>query len=128
MDMLKLAGFALVGALMAMLLRRFRPEAGMAASLGAGVVMSTLILPQLGSLIRGVIQIADAGGVSGEYMSHLLKVCGISLLMDFSAQTCRDAGEEGLAVKVEMGGRVVLLTLALPFMQALLQQIMSLAS
>lgn len=128
MDMLKLAGFALVGALMAMLLRRFRPEAGMAASLGAGVVMSTLILPQLGSLIRGVIQIADAGGVSGEYMSQLLKVCGISLLMDFSAQTCRDAGEEGLAVKVEMGGRVVLLTLALPFMQALLQQIMSLAS
>ena len=61
-------------------------------------------------------------------MSQLLKVCGVSLMMDFSAQTCRDAGEEGLAVKVEMGGRVILLTLALPFMQALLQQIMSLAA
>ena len=128
MEMLKLAGFALAGALMAMLLRRLRPEAGLAASLGAGVVMLALILPQIGKMISGVLQIADAGGISGAYMSQLLKVCGVSLLMDFSAQTCRDAGEEGLAVKVEMGGRVILLTLALPFMQALLQQIMSLAA
>ena len=63
MEMLKLAGFALAGALMAMLLRRLRPEAGLAASLGAGVVMSALILPQIGKMISGVLQIADAGGI-----------------------------------------------------------------
>ena len=87
MEMMKLAGFALAGALMAMLLRRLRPEAGLAASLGAGVVMSALILPQIGKMISGVLQIADAVGISGAYMSQLLKVCGVSLLMDFSAQT-----------------------------------------
>ena len=53
---------------------------------------------------------------------------GISLLTDFAAQTCRDAQEDGLAMKVELAGRVMLIALALPVMQALLTQIMSLAS
>ena len=57
----------------------------------------------------------------------LLKIGGISLLMDFAAQTCRDAGENGLALKVELAGRVMLILLALPFMQALLTQILSLS-
>ena len=47
--------------------------------------------------------------------------------MDFAAQTCRDAGEEGLAMKTELAGRVMLLTLALPAMQTLLTQLLSLA-
>ena len=47
--------------------------------------------------------------------------------MDFAAQTCRDAGEEGLAMKAELAGRVVLLTLALPSLQSLLGLILSIA-
>ena len=47
--------------------------------------------------------------------------------MDFAAQTCRDAGEDGLALKVELAGRVMLIALSLPVMQTLLTQIMSLA-
>lgn len=60
-------------------------------------------------------------------MSQLLKVGGISLLADFAAQTCRDAEEPGLAMKVEFAGRVILISLALPVMLALLTQIMSLS-
>ena len=61
-------------------------------------------------------------------MKQLLRVCGVSLLMDFAAQTCRDAGENGLAMKVELAGRITLIALSLPFMQALLVQILSLSS
>ena len=60
-------------------------------------------------------------------MSPLLKVGGISLLTDFAAQTCRDAGEDGLALKVELAGRVMLIALALPVMEALLSHILSLS-
>ena len=47
--------------------------------------------------------------------------------MDFAAQTCRDASEEGLALKVETAGRVMLLSLSLPVMRTLLSQILSLS-
>ena len=127
MDMLRLTGFGVSAALMALLLRRLKPEVGLAASLAAGVLLCGLVLPHLAQLLQGLESIARAGGLADGYMAQLLKVCGVSLLTDFAAQTCRDAGEVGLAVKVELGGRVALLALSLPFMEALLTQIMSLS-
>lgn len=54
------------------------------------------------------------------------QIAGLSLLLDFAAQTCRDAQEEALALKVEFTGRVLLLSSALPVLQALLSQLVSL--
>lgn len=125
--MLKLAGFSVCGAIMAMLLRRMKPEAGLALSLAAGAMLCLMLLPTLQQAVEGVADIARTGGLSDSYMKQLLKVGGVSLLMDFSAQACRDAGEDGLGMKVELAGRVTLIALALPFMEALLTQIMSLS-
>ena len=97
MDILKLAGFAILAALMAMLLKRIRPEAGLAIAFGAGVLLLGLLVPVLQLTVEHLSSIARAGDISEGYMLQLLKVGGVSLLADFSAQTCRDAGEEGLA-------------------------------
>jgi stage III sporulation protein AD len=124
----QLAGFAVCAAAMALVMRRLRPEAATALVIAAGALTAMMVLPQLQQLVSGVSALAEAGGVQESYMSPLLKVGGISLLTDFAAQTCRDAQEDGLAMKVELAGRVMLIALALPVMQALLTQIMSLAS
>lgn len=127
MDMLKLAGFAIMGALAALLLRQLKPGVGLTVSLAAGAMVTVLLLPTLGEAVQGISSLAQSGGLSDAYLSQLMKVGGVSLLMDFAAQTCRDAGESGLAMKVELAGRVMLIGLSLPFMQALLAQIMSLS-
>lgn len=127
MDMLKLSGLAVLSAMLALILRRLRPEMGLAVTLAAGAILSVMLLPALESAVARVSAIARSGGVPDGYMTQLLKVGGVSLLTDFAAQTCRDAGEDGLALRVELGGRVTLIALALPFMEALLTQIMSLS-
>lgn len=127
MDALKLAGFSVCAAVMGMLLRRLRPEAGAALSLGAGALLLVMLLPGIRQAISGVMALGQTGGLPQGYMTQLMKVGGVSLLTDFAAQTCRDAGENGLAMKTELAGRVMLILLALPFMQALLTQILSLS-
>lgn len=127
MDALKIAGLSVCAAMMGMLLRRLRPEAGAALSLGAGALMLLAMLPGIRQAISGVVSLGQMGGLPQGYLAQLLKVGGISILMDFAAQTCRDAGENGLAMKAELAGRVMLILLALPFMQALLTQILSLS-
>jgi len=84
-------------------------------------------VPMVAQVVNGITNVARAGGVKDQYLTQLLKVAGVSLLMDFAAQTCRDAGEDGLAMKTELAGRVMLLTLALPAMHTLLTGILSLA-
>jgi len=100
---------------------------GLTAALAAGILLLTMSLPMISQVIGGITSMASAGGVKQHYLAQLLKVAGISLLMDFAAQTCRDAGEEGLAMKTELAGRVMLLSLALPAMQALLTRILALS-
>lgn len=124
---MQIAGFAVCAAAMALVMRRLRPEAASALVIAAGALAAMMILPQLGEIILGVTALASAGDVQDGYMTQLLKIGGISLLMDFAAQTCRDAGEEGLAMKVDLAGRVMLIALALPVMRTLLEQILSLS-
>ena len=127
MDFYRIAALAVSAALMALVIRRIRPELSATLSLAAGALMMLLALPTLSQVIGGLSALAQTGGVSHRYTAQLLKVAGVSLLMDFAAQTCRDAGEEGLAMKAELAGRVMLLSLALPSMQTLLTQLLSLS-
>lgn len=128
MDALRLCGLAVAGALAALTLRQLKPGVGLAVSLFAGVMVLVALLPTLRQAVEGITSLASQGGLSDGYLTQLLKVGGVSLLMDFSAQTCRDAGEAGLAMKVELAGRVMLIGLSLPYMEALLAQILSLCS
>lgn len=127
MSVVRIAGFSVASALAVLLLRRSRPEIGAAAALAAGVLLLSIVTPMVGQLVGSITSMAEMGGVKSNYLAQLLKVAGISLLMDFAAQTCRDAGEDGLAAKTELAGRVMLLTLVLPTMQTLLSQLFSLS-
>ena len=123
----QIAGFAVCAAALALILRRLRPESATVLVIAASALAGLMILPQLAQIVDGVVSLAKSGGVQDGYITQLLKISGISLLMDFAAQTCRDAGEDGLALKVELAARVMLIALSLPVMQTLLTQIMSLA-
>ena len=103
-----------------------RPEAGWGVSLGAGAIVLLAALPALSALVRGIASLSAMSGLDDSFMQQLLKIAGLSLLLDFAAQTCRDAQEEALALKVEFAGRVLLLSSALPVLQALLSQLVSL--
>ena len=127
MNMLQLAGFSTAAALAALTMRRLRPEMGSALALAAGVMLTGLALPPLLEVVEGLTGLARLGGVKDGTLATLLKITGMSLLADFAAQTCRDAGEEGLAQRTELAGRVMILLLALPTMRALLEQILALA-
>lgn len=123
----QLAGFAICAAAIALVMRKMRPEAATVLVIAAGLLAMTAVLPLLGQMLAGVKALAQRGGLQEEYMSSLLKIAGISLLMEFAAQTCRDAGEDSLAVKVELAGRIMLIVLALPVMDTLLAQVLSLS-
>ncbi|MGN1018822.1 MAG: SpoIIIAC/SpoIIIAD family protein [Aristaeellaceae bacterium] len=127
MDVMKMAGLSVLAAVAAVILRRLRPEMGMAVSLAAGIMLLMLASPLLAEVVSGLSALAKQGGVGDTYLQQLLKVAGISLLTDFAAQTCRDAGEDGLAMKTELAGRVMLISLALPAMRTLLTRLLALA-
>ncbi len=58
------------------------------------------------------------------YFSIILKIIGIAYIVEFGgAQVSRDAGEEAIASKIELGGKVVMMVLAMPILLALMDLI-----
>ncbi len=105
---------AVVAAFLALVLRRNAPEQGLALGLIAGCLIVAAALGGAVPLFRELQQLLGDSGLSGEYTAVLFKALGITLLTEIGADACRDAGEQGLAAKAELAGKLALLTLALP--------------
>jgi stage III sporulation protein AD len=119
MNLLSIAGVAIVGLLVAALIRQVVPEMATLFTLALGVVLFALIIDSLGQAIESLEGIADRAGVQRGHVRTVLKVIGVSYIASFAAQMCKDAGESALAAKVELAGKVVILLAALPVFRAI---------
>lgn len=113
----------LIAAALAVTLRTARPELAMLLGLLAGAGVSVLAVRTLSGALDTVRTLLDRAAISSDTALILVKSLGVCLLVQFTADVCRDAGENGLAARAELAGKVALLLLALP----LFRQIASLA-
>ncbi len=98
----------------------------MMISLAAGTILFLMILGNLKSVVTVVNQLSHKASLDSIYLSTVLKVIGISYIAEFGAQICRDAGESAIASKIELGGKVLIMMLAVPILSALLETILKL--
>lgn len=80
----------------------------------------------LGRLIGLLRETAETAGVGDGYFAVVLKVIGIAYLTQFGAQLCADAGEGTVAAKIELAGKILMMTAAAPVLIGLLELVMGL--
>jgi stage III sporulation protein AD len=125
-DLFQIAGLGIVASLVLALLRKERSDLVIGAALVAGILLLFLILPRISSAISVFGNLASEAGLEPLYFGIILKVLAISYVADFAAAICRDAGEELIASRVEMAGKVLILVAALPIVQEVLSVVRSL--
>ena len=113
-NLLAIAGAALVAAVIAVMLRRYHAEYGMLISILAGVLILAMLLEALPQALGQVTELLQAAALPGKYALILFKALGLCWLAQFAADSCRDAGESALASKVELAGKTAVLLTTLP--------------
>ena len=121
--MFQIAAVGLICAVLSLAVRSWRPEFSIYISAASGLVLLAMVYSQLEGIISGVSGLFQKSGSAGVYFPVLLKVIGIAYLTDFSAQVCRDAGENGIASKVEMAGKIFIFYAALPVFTSLIRML-----
>ncbi len=124
MEILQIAGLGVAAALLAMVIRGSRPELASLLAMAAGALVFFLAISRLQAVVAVMNQLVQKAGLAEDYLKVLLKVVGIAYVSEFAAQTCRDAGEDSLAAKVEMGGKVLVLAMASPIIVALVDLVL----
>lgn len=128
MEIIQIAGLGVIASLILLLLRRERPELAVGLALVCGVFLFFLILPKISQAVFAFGRIASESGLGSLYFGVVLKVLAISYVADFAAALCRDAGEELMASRVEMAGKVLILVAGMPIVSEVLNVIRELLS
>ncbi len=120
MTAFKLAGIALLAVSAAVVLRAYRPEMALQLSVAACLFLLAYALSDIAAIRAAVDGVAGRFGLGAEPLKLVFKVIGISYVVQFAAEACRDAGESAIASKVELAGRVLIVAAALPALLAVL--------
>ena len=120
MRIFTIVGLAVLGVTLAVTVRSFRPELSLLIGVSTGIVVLLSVVGELTGVIDTLRTVAQQYGVDDGYLGGLLKIIGVAYLAQFGVQICRDAGESAAAAKVELAGRILILSAALPAVVAML--------
>ena len=59
-----------------------------------------------------------------EFITVLIKITGIAILTEFAVSICKDSGENAIANKIDMGGKVIMVSMSIPILAGLLETIL----
>ena len=119
-EILKIIGVAFVTAFAAILLKQTKPELSFAVTITGVIIIFMLIVDSLQTTLQIFQSIAEMTGVENGLIKRLLKIVGIGYLTEFAAGVLNDFGSNSLADKVILSGKITILVVSLPIIQALL--------
>ena len=76
-------------------------------------------------MLQTLLAMSVQAGVNTAYLATMIKIIGIAWLTEFLCQTCRDAGNGALAVKLEFAAKVSILLLIFPVLTELLHLVLA---
>ena len=126
MNIFSVAAIGVIGALICVLLKQYRPELAMLAGIGVAVFILSGLVDLALDAISFFRELSEASGMSALSVRTLLKCAGVCFVTEFAADTCRDAGEAALASRVETFGRFAAFAVSIPLFREFVELAVSL--
>lgn len=123
MDIIKIIGIGLISLIIIVILKQYKPEFAMYVSLLAGVLIFLLVATKISGIIEVLKSIANKASIDSKFIALLIKITGIAILTEFAVSICKDSGETAIANKVDLGGKVIIMSMSIPIMSSLLETI-----
>ena len=126
MEILKIAAVALTGVILASVMKTVNKEITIYIILATVIILFLSIIDKLWEAFRFLEGIYDTVTYGRSFFPVIIKVLAVAYITDFTAQLCRDSGENAIGSKVELAGKVMIFYLAMPVLSAILELISSL--
>lgn len=119
-------GLAVASAVLCMVVRVQQPQMASLCAAAAGMMLIGFALSELEDVQSLFVRITALAGLKEGYLQTLLKALGISYAAEMASQVCMDLGENGLAVKVGLMGKLCVFTLTAPLLITILEMVLEL--
>lgn len=126
MEIIQIVGIGLAATFVILLLNQFKMNNfTLAITIFISCVLFLFLLDKVQFLLDQIQKLANQASIKNVYVETLLKIIGIAYIAEFGVQITKDAGQGAIASKIELGGKVLILVLAVPILTALIETILS---
>lgn len=128
MEIIKIIGIGLTALIIIILLKQYKPEFAIYISLLTGVLILLFVIDDLKGIINLLQTLASKASLNTTFLTILIKITGIAFLSEFAVSICKDAGEAAVASKIEIGTKIIIITMSIPIISSLLEIILKILS
>ena len=123
-EVLQIIGAAILVAVLAFIFKDLKKEYKPVILVSGGIFITLWGLARVVPVIGYISELTGSSAVPDEisdYFGIILRVLGISFIVQIGADICRDLGEDSIASKVEFAGKAAILVIILPVLQSVIQ-------
>ncbi len=120
MALFKVIGFGIIAVSLIIILKNQRPEIALMCIVASSVIILLFVFDKLKSVIDLINSLMVNSSIDSTYIKIILKVIGISYIIEFGKDICKDAGESAIANKMEIAGKVIIVSLSIPVVASLI--------
>ena len=125
MEIVRIIGIGLIALIIIILLKQYKPEFVIYISLLTGALILLLLVDQLAGIINLIQSIAGKANINNQFLILLIKITGIAFLSEFAVSICKDSGEGAIASKIELGSKIIIISMSIPIISSLLEIILN---
>ncbi len=122
----KIIGVALITCIATLVVKPVRPDFAVFISIVGGIIILFMLAGYLTEIFDVFNQIFNFTNVNSSIYKIIFKIIGVGYLVEFTASLCSDSGNSSLGDKVLLGGKIIILVMALPIVTNILEIVMEL--
>ena len=120
MDIFNIVGFTIITLFLILVIKEQRSDFAMLLGVVAGIILLVFAMNKMENIIEMLNNLINKSGVNKEFFYIIIKVIGISYIIEFTKNICEDSSQSALGSKVEIAGKVIIVTLSLPLISSLI--------
>ena len=124
MEIVKIVGIALIALIIIIMLKQYRAEYAIFISILTGILILFLVMDRLTGIVNLIQSINSKFSLNTQFIALLIKITGIAFLSEFAVSVCKDSGEAAIASKIELGSKIIIISMSIPIISSLLEIIL----
>lgn len=106
---------------LSLILKKYACEYSLVINIALSLIVIAYLISNILPIFNHIKSLINVACIPEKYISMLFKSLGICFLTQFASDSCKDAGEISLSSKIEMIGKMAVITTALPLFDELTQ-------
>jgi stage III sporulation protein AD len=126
LEIIQVVGFGLIATVLTLILKEQKPIFAFLIATFAGVTIFLFLIGKISAVVRLMEDLANKSNIDMIFLKTILKIIGIAYIAEFGAQIIRDSGQESIASKVELAGKILIMFMAIPMITGIIETVMQL--